>query len=49
MNIFTGLKKEQNASIRLILCIGLCLRIFYLLYTPCEIRSNDFWEIRSDS
>lgn len=49
MNIFTGLKKEQNASIRLILCIGLCLRIFYLLYTPCGIRSNDFWEIRSDS
>lgn len=49
MKLVSGFTKDRSAAVHWILVIGIGLRIFYLLYTPCGIRSNDFWDLRSDS
>lgn len=44
-----GKNFEQEHVIALILLMGLIMRITYMLYTPCDIRSHDLWDIETDA
>ncbi len=37
--------KRDNALLMLVLFSGIVLRIGYMLYTPCNVRSHDLWGI----
>lgn len=41
--------KENGQVVTLIILMGLALRILYMLYTSCEVRSHDLWELSTDS
>lgn len=42
---FSVEKTEQKQIVRLILVMGIAMRITYMLYTPCNVRSHDLWEL----
>ena len=38
-------KQTIEKNIWLIIILGMVLRMGYMLYTPCNVRSHDLWEI----
>lgn len=42
-----GIKKQFTAdtAIKAVIFAGIVMRIGYMLYTPCNVRSHDMWEI----
>lgn len=44
-----GEDTEAKQVVGLILILGVILRITYMLYTPCTVRSNDLWELDTNS
>lgn len=45
-----AIKKELSAdtAIKAVILAGIVMRIGYMLYTPCDVRSHDLWEISMD-
>ncbi|MGN0552399.1 MAG: ArnT family glycosyltransferase [Oscillospiraceae bacterium] len=46
-----GIKKELTVdnAIKAVIFAGFVMRIGYMLYTPCDVRSHDLWEISTES
>ena len=42
-------RKTAKDKIWIIIVLGMILRIGYMLYTPCNVRSHDLWEITSEA
>lgn len=42
-------KLTKDGCIRVILLMGCVMRIGYMLYTPCTLRSHDLWEPEPDA
>lgn len=45
-----AIKKELSAetALKAVIFAGIVMRIGYMLYTPCDVRSHDLWEISTD-
>ncbi|MGN1136124.1 MAG: ArnT family glycosyltransferase [Oscillospiraceae bacterium] len=45
-----AIKKELSfdMAIKAVILAGIVMRIGYMLYTPCDVRSHDMWEISMD-
>lgn len=46
-----GVKKQLDTktALRAVIFVGFVMRISYMLYTPCDVRSHDLWGISADS
>ena len=42
-------QSDEGRSISIIIWIGLIMRIGYMLYTDCDVRGHDLWEIDIDA
>lgn len=40
---------EQNQVLAVLCSMGILLRITYMLYTPCTVRSHDLWQLDADA
>lgn len=40
---------NSKKTIKCIILVGFIMRIGYMLYTPCNVRSHDLWNFTVDS
>ena len=50
---YSGLGKRKECTdeqlVGILLCIGILMRVGYMIYTPCNVRSHDLWELNENS